>query len=81
MQGLVCADSAGIAAGIRRLDRDLLDWDGLRVLRWMLDRGKSSFPHSPERELDSKSAPRRGPRSSCGLGCIGKNPKPERQCV
>lgn len=67
MQGFVFVDSAGIAAGIRRLDRDLLDWDGLRGLKWMLDRGKSSSPHSPELEVDSKSAPRRGPRSSCGV--------------
>lgn len=65
MQGLVCADSAGIAARIRRLDRDLLDWDVLRGLRWMVERGKWSSPHSPELEVDSKSASRRGPRSSC----------------
>lgn len=66
MQGLVCVDLAGIAAGIRRLDRDLLDWDGLRGWRWMVEQGKWSSPHCPELDVDSKSARRGGPRSSCG---------------
>lgn len=70
MQGLVGADSAVIAVRIRRLDRDLLDWDDLRGLRWMVERGKWSSPHFPRLKVDCKSEPRRGPRFSCG--CIGK---------
>lgn len=31
----------------------------------MMEQGKRSSPHSPELEVDSKPAPRRGPRSSC----------------
>ena len=67
MQGVVGADSARIAAWIRRLDRGLLGWDDPRGLRRMVERGKWSSLHFPELEAKCKTEPRRRPRSSCGV--------------